>query len=144
MTALNRKLLRDLWRMRGEALAIALVTAAGTMAFITLLGTLLSLEKTQAAYYERFRFADIFANVRRAPEARASEIARIPGVRQVTTRIVHNVVLDVEGMREPVNSLLISAPRPGERALNDIYIRSGRLLRAGCTGEGVMFVRFVL
>ena len=60
MTGLNRKLLRDLWGMRGQAMAIALVTAAGTVAFITLLGTLLSLEKTQTAYYERARFADIF------------------------------------------------------------------------------------
>ena len=144
MTALNRKLLRDLWGMRGQALAIALVTAAGTMAFITLLGTLLSLEKTQVAYYERFRFADIFANVRRAPEARASEIARIEGVRQVTTRIVHNVVLDVQGMREPVNSLVISAPRPGEKGLNDIYIRSGRLVRPGATDEVVMIEPFAV
>ena len=88
MTGLDKKLLRDLWRMRGQALAIALVTAAGTMAFITLLGTLFSLEKTQAAYYERFRFADIFANVRRAPDARATDVARIRGVKQVSTRIV--------------------------------------------------------
>jgi putative ABC transport system permease protein len=128
--------------MRGQALAIALVTAVGTMAFITLLGTLLSLEKTQAAYYERFRFADIFANVRRAPDSRAAEIARIPGVRQVTTRIVHNVVLDVEGMREPVNSLVISAPRAGEYALNDIYIRNGRRVRPGSTDEVVMIEPF--
>lgn len=97
MRGLNRKLIRDLWRMRGQALAIALVTAAGTTAFITLLGTLLSLEKTQSAYYERFKFADIFANVRRAPESVANELVRIPGVKQVTTRIVFNVVVDVGG-----------------------------------------------
>ncbi|WP_407166078.1 ABC transporter permease [Bradyrhizobium sp. ORS 111] len=142
MRGLNRKLIRDLWRMRGQALAIALVTAAGTTAFITLLGTLLSLEKTQSAYYERFKFADIFANVRRAPESVANELVRIPGVKQVTTRIVFNVVVDVGGMREPINSLLISAPREGEATLNNIYIRKGRLVRPGSADEVVMIEPF--
>jgi putative ABC transport system permease protein len=142
MNGLNRKLIRDLWHMRGQALAIALVTAAGTTAFITLLGTLLSLEKTQAAYYERLRFADIFVNMRRAPESELNELARIPGVKQVTGRIVFNVVVDLGGKREPVNSLLISAPRPGEAPLNDIYIRKGRLVSPGSTDEVVMIEPF--
>ncbi|WGR90753.1 hypothetical protein MTX20_01495 (plasmid) [Bradyrhizobium sp. ISRA435] len=114
----------------------------GTTAFITLLGTLLSLEKTQSAYYERFKFADIFANVRRAPESVANELVRIPGVKQVTTRIVFNVVVDVGGMREPINSLLISAPREGEATLNNIYIRKGRLVRPGPADEVVMIEPF--
>lgn len=128
--------------MRGQALAISLVTAAGTLAFITLLGTLLSLEKTEKAYYERFRFADIFANARRAPDRLKEEIARIPAVKQVTTRIVYNVLLDVSGMHEPVNSLVISAPRAGEEPLNDIYIRSGRLVQPGAVDEVVMIEPF--
>lgn len=142
MKGLNRKLIRDLWRMRGQALAIALVTAAGTTAFITLFGTLLSLEKTQSAYYERFRFADVFANMRRAPEYALNELARIPGVKQATGRIVFNVVVDLVGIREPVNSLLISAPREGEAALNNIYIRKGRLVSPGATDEVVMIEPF--
>lgn len=142
MNGLNRKLIRDLWRMRGQALAIALVTAAGTTAFITLLGTLLSLEKTQSAYYERFRFADVFANMRRAPEFALRELARIPGVKQVSGRIVFNVVVDLGGAREPVNSLLISAPRPGEAPLNNIHIRKGRLVSPGSPDEVVMIEPF--
>src|SRR5918911_249932 len=143
LRSLDIKALRALWRMRPQALAIVLVTAAGTTAFITLLGTLSSVEKTQAAYYERYRFADLFANVRSAPESRAADIARIPGVRQVTTRIVHNVVLDIAGMDEPINSLLVSAPRHDQgpsaqadrrrhRALARIYL----LRRTGRDGAG--------
>ena len=138
LRTLDIKALRDLWRMRAQALAIVLVTAAGTTAFITLLGTLSSIEKTQAAYYERYRFADLFANVRSAPESRAADIARIPGVRKVTTRIVYNVVLDIAGMSEPINSLLVSAPRPGESPLNDIYLRRGRPVQIGSTDEVVL------
>jgi putative ABC transport system permease protein len=138
MRTLDRKLLRDLWRIRGQALAIALVTAAGTVAFVSLLGTLNSLTRTQAAYYERYRFADVFANARRAPDSRAAEIASIAGVRKVTSRIVHNVVLDIEGIDEPINGLLVSAPRPGTEALNDIHLRSGRRVQPGATEEVVL------
>ena len=142
MSALNIKLLRDLWRMRAQALAIVLVTAAGSAAFVMLLGTLHSLEQTQLAYYERYRFADIFENVRRAPDARAADLAHIAGVRKVTTRIVYNVVLDIAGMSEPVNGLLVSQPRPGEDALNNIYIRRGRLVEPLATNEVVMSETF--
>ena len=40
----------------------------------------------QTAYYERYRFADIFAEVKRAPERLGREIASIPGVARVETR----------------------------------------------------------
>lgn len=142
LSALNTKLLRDLWRMRAQALAIVLVTAAGSAVFVTLLGTLHSLEQTRAAYYERNRFADVFVNVRRAPDARAAELAAIPGVRSVTARIVYNVVLDVAGLDEPLNGLLVSQPRPGEGALNDVHVRRGRLARPGATDEVVLSETF--
>jgi putative ABC transport system permease protein len=142
VSALNLKLVRDLWRMRAQALAIVLVTAAGSAAFVMLLGTLHSLEQTELAYYERYRFADIFDNVRRAPDARAADLARIAGVRKVTTRIVYNVVLDIAGMSEPVNGLAVSQPRPEDNALNNIYIRRGRLVEPLAQDEVVMSETF--
>jgi len=68
MHPLDRKLLRDLWRRKGMALAIAVVIGAGLATFIMSIGALKSLDETRAAYYERYRFADIFATVKRAPE----------------------------------------------------------------------------
>ena len=58
--ALDRKLLRDLWEMKGQALAIAAVVAAGVTMYVTYLSNFDSLRRTQRAYYERFRFADVF------------------------------------------------------------------------------------
>lgn len=138
MQALNIKLMRDLWKMRAQAFAIVLVTAAGALAFVTLIGTLRSLDETQRAYYERYQFADIFSNVRRAPNYIAQELALIPGVRKVTTRIMHNAVLDIAGMDEPLNGLIISAPKAGEDALNNVHIRSGRMVRPGIDSEVVL------
>ena len=69
MHSLDRKLLRDLWRTKGLVLAIALVVATAVATFIMSLGALQSLEETRLAYYERYRFADVFAGLKRAPES---------------------------------------------------------------------------
>ena len=49
ISALNRKLLRDLAAMRGQAIAIALVVAAGVSLYITYLANFDSLRRTQQA-----------------------------------------------------------------------------------------------
>jgi putative ABC transport system permease protein len=127
MRALDRKLLRDLLRLRGQLLAIALVMAVGVAAVVMALGTLRSLEETRAAYYERHRFADVFAEVKRAPNELADRITSLPGVAAVETRISHYVLLDIEGMVEPASARLLSLPKHGAQRLNTLYMRSGRL-----------------
>ena len=123
--ALDRKLLRDLWEMKGQALAIAAVIAAGVAMFVTYLSNFDSLERTLNNYYERQRFADVFANATRAPERIASRIADIPGVVTVDTRVVAEVTLDVPGMNEPASGRLVSIPvRTGSR-LNAPLLRRG-------------------
>ena len=101
MRALNRKLFRDLWHLRTQALAIGLVISCGVATFVMSLSTLQSLEDTRAAYYERFGFAHVFVHVKRAPRSLAARLVALPGVAQVQTRIVAQVNLDVPGMIEP-------------------------------------------
>lgn len=127
MSVLDRKLLRDLWRLKTQALAIALVMAAGAATLIIGVGVHRSLDETRAALYERQRFADIFASVRRAPERLRQEIAEIGGVAAVETRIVETAVLDIEGMVEPASAMLVSVPDSGEEVLNALYMRLGRM-----------------
>jgi putative ABC transport system permease protein len=66
----------------------------------------------------------------------ADRLAAIAGVAQVSTRVTHNVVLDVPGMSEPVNGLLSSLPGPGD--LNQLHVRRGRLLLPGSVSETVV------
>ncbi len=127
MSALNRKLLRDLWHIRGQALAIAVVIACGISTVVMSFGTLASLELTRDAYYEQQRFAEVFAHLKRAPASLAERIARIDGVKRIDTRIVEAANLDVAGMDEPVLGRLISLPKSGAPALNQIVLRRGRL-----------------
>jgi putative ABC transport system permease protein len=127
MSVLDRKLLRDLWRLKTQVLAIALVMAAGVAILVIGVGTHQSLQETQTAYYERQRFADVFATVRRAPERLRSEIAEIPGVAAVETRIVEAAILDIEGVLEPASAQLVSVPDDHDQVLNALHIRLGRM-----------------
>ena len=58
MSALNRKLFRDLWRMKGQVFAILLVIASGVATAIMSISTHDSLRLTRAAFYRDYRFAD--------------------------------------------------------------------------------------
>ncbi|MEL6226062.1 MAG: ABC transporter permease, partial [Pseudomonadota bacterium] len=125
-SALDRKLLRDLVHMRGQGLAVSAIVACGVAIMVMSLGAVSSLELSRDTYYERFRLADVFSNAKRAPERLATDIANIDGVRTVQTRITHLVTLDIEGLGEPANGLLVSLPESGEPALNGVLLYSGR------------------
>ena len=128
MTAIDRKAFRDLWKIKGQALAIALVIASGVAMYIMSISNFESLRHNQRQYYDRYRFADVFAGAKRAPHWLEARIAAIPGVRALETRVVAGVTLDVEGMTEPVVGQLISVAERGGPALNDVALLEGRML----------------
>lgn len=135
---LNKKLYRDLWRLRGQALAVAMVVASGVAVLVMSLTTVEALEETSQAYYERYRFAHIFADLKRAPERLAHRIAAIPGVQAVQTRISHLAILDIEGFAEPVIGRVLSIPESGEPTLNHLALRAGRFVAPGRPDEVVI------
>ncbi len=128
MSILNRKVFRELARMRGQVIAITLVMACGIMLYVSSRHTYISLLQSQESYYANYRFADVFAGVKRAPASTAEEIARIPGVSRVRTRIVMDVNLDVPGLDEPATGRLVSMPERRRPVLNDVAIQAGRYL----------------
>jgi putative ABC transport system permease protein len=135
ISSLDRKLLRDLSQMKGQSFAIAVVIAAGVATFVNSRTILHSLELTRATFYERYRFADVFAEVKRAPDALAERLAVIPGVAQVETRIVQVVTLDVPDLPEPAVGQIISLPVTRPPRLNQLYLRRGRQLEVGRDDE---------
>jgi putative ABC transport system permease protein len=133
--ALNRKLLRDLWHLRGQVGAIALVVACGVAVVVTTRSAYESLALSQSSYYASYRFADVFANLKRAPESLHARLAAIPGVAELETRIVVQVTLDVPGLAEPAIGRLISIPERRVPILNDLHLRRGRWLEPGRRDE---------
>jgi putative ABC transport system permease protein len=137
MRALHIKLLRELRRLWAQVAAIALVMAAGVATLIIGIGTYQSLDQTRAVYYENNAFADIFANLTRAPRSLLDEVGTINGVRAVDGRIVKLATADIEGLDEPASVLLVSLPE-GPQPLNRLYVRSGRLPELGHTPEAAV------
>lgn len=142
MLALDRKLWRQLWQMRLQALAIAMVVASGVAIFIMSLSALDSLTITRDNYYREHHFAQVFANLKRAPLSVTQRIQAIPGVEKVETRVVTYVNLDIEGFGDPVSGHLISLPDHGTGLLNRLFLRSGRLVEPGRDNEIVLSEKF--
>lgn len=125
-STLTVKLFRDLWRLRGQAVAIAMVIAAGVGTLVMAVGLIASLEATRDAYYDRYRFADVFAPLVRAPEPLMDRIRRIPGVAAADSRITTRALLDVPQVAEPVTARVHSLPPSHDSALNRLVLREGR------------------
>jgi len=138
LSPLDIKLLRDIWHMRGQAIAVGMIVACGVAIMVMALGTLSTLSASRDAYYERYRFADVFASVRRAPESAAARLREIDGVQTVETRIVRLVILRIENVEEPANAQIVSLPDEGESVLNRIVLFQGRYPEARSPEEIVI------
>lgn len=130
-SALQRKLLRELTKLRGQLASIALVLAAGLACFVALRGTFDSLAAARDAYYEAQRFAHLLVRLERAPESLRERLAKIPGVRAIDTRIGQPVRVPIEGMPLPAYGHLLSLPADGSPSSNAPWLREGELPRRG-------------
>ena len=102
MALLDLKLRRDLLGLKSQALAVALVMACGLSMMIMTRSLILTLETTRDEYYRNYRFADVFAQLKRAPDAVADDLAAIRGVAAVQTSIALTGRLELPGDRKSV------------------------------------------
>jgi putative ABC transport system permease protein len=142
MKALDKKLWRDLWLMKGQALAIVLVIVSGVATFVMFISVMHSLNRTRDAFYRDFAFAEVFGTLKRAPESLKERIAAIPGVNLVETRVAADVKLDIKGFHEPVSARLMSVPNNGQPLLNKLYLRTGRMVDPAKDNEVVVSEAF--
>jgi len=138
MKALDLKLFRDLWHMRGQVLAIAAVIMGGVATLVMSLSTYDSLVMTRDRFYSEYRFAEVFANLKRAPESVAERLRDIPGVDRLETRVVAGVKLELAGFSDPITGLLLSLPDNGEPLLNALHLKQGRMVQPYSADEVVV------
>lgn len=142
MHMLDRKLVRDMRRLWAQSFAIALLLGCGVAILVLSFGTQRSLSETRQTFYERNRFADVFALAVRAPENLKADIEAIPGVSVVQTRISHFAILDIEGLVEPAMGQFLSIPGDGPPALNAPLLVSGRFPVPNASDEVVVNLPF--
>lgn len=140
--ALDRKLLRDLGRLRGQVITIALVVGAGIASWVTLRSAYTSLEEGRDAYYDRQRFADVFAGLESAPLSLVPRIEEIEGVESVYARLVERASLPVDFLDEPAIATIVSLPDEGEPPMNGVHLVSGRMPEPGHGDEVVLLEAF--
>ncbi|GAB4118337.1 MAG: ABC transporter permease [Wenzhouxiangellaceae bacterium] len=127
LSGLHKKLLRETWQMRTQVAAIALVIAGGMATWMIALTTIDSLQLSRDRFYQQYRFAELFAPLKRAPESVLQRILDIEGVVQAESRIVTSASLTLANFDEPVTALIHSIPDAGEPILNRLFLRSGSL-----------------
>ena len=138
MRPLDLKLVRDLGNMKGQTIAVALVMACGLAVMIMARSLIASLESARDAYYSKCRFANVFCDLKRAPNAFRSRLAEIPGVAAVDTRVTGSVILDLPGLKEPADGVILSLPEDRPQQLDLLFLRSGRLPESGINNEVVV------
>ncbi|MFQ3789648.1 ABC transporter permease [Halomonas sp. A29] len=131
MQTLHRKLYRDLWRLKGQALAIAMVIASGVMTLVLAVTTLESLSGARDRFYASHHFAEIFVEVKRAPLGMLEQLQRLDGVNLIEPRVRAAVRLAVPGYGDPVRGQLLSLPDGRQPLLNRLHLLAGNLPEAG-------------
>lgn len=144
MSALNRKLLREIWKHRGQMLSIAAVVAVGIMTVMTMRGAYESLLISRELYYKEARFPDIWVQLERAPESLHRRIQEIPGVASVDTRVTFIATLDVPRVDAPAMGRFVSIPEGQRPVLTDIHLKTGRYVTTGRRNEVIISENFAL
>ena len=142
MDVLNRKLLRNLWSSKGQSVAVAMVVLCGVSSLVCILSAYRSLRLTRDAYYERYRFADFWLPLEKAPAGGVQKVEALSGVLRAQGRIVKDVSVDVEGKVGPCTGRVISLPHRQGGAMNDIHLLSGRYFSPGVRNEVILSASF--
>jgi len=138
MMTLDRKLTRDLWRLRGQALAIAVVIAGGVMTLILSVTTLEALSGARERFYASHHFAEVFADVKRAPLGVVPRLQEIEGVNLIEPRVQAAMRLSVAGFDDPVRGLAQSIPDGRQPMLNRLHLVAGGLPEPGRDDQAVV------
>lgn len=142
MSTLDKKLLRELWQLRGQMLSIAAVVAVGVMTVLTMRGSYESLVLSRDLYYRDARFPELWAELERAPESLSERIASLPGVSAVRTRVTLAATLDVPSVEAPALGRFVSIPEERQSMLADLHVTAGRYIAPGRRDEVLISENF--
>ncbi len=142
--ALNKRLIRHMIHIWGQALAIMAVVLLGTASYISMSSAHKNLLLSRDVYYQQYDFADFFISLERAPASMVYRLEDIPGVRAVRGRIVKDALVDIPGVDEPRNIRMISMPERNRAVLNGVHVLSGRYFDEGVTDQVVLSQDFAL
>ncbi len=125
MSALNRKLSRELRQNKALLAAITSIMALGVMAFIYMRSIYFNLSMTQQEYYAQCNMADFSIELKKVPLAELAPIEQLPGVVSIRPRIQFFITVDLPRSEGPLNGLVLSMPDDRTPIINEILLRRG-------------------
>lgn len=128
MNILFRKLIRDIKEAKGQFISIFIVVTLGVMFYSGINGTFRNLSIAKDEYYKEYRFADIWADVYKAPESIVKRVKSLPFVKAAEGRIIKDTSMDIAG--ESATVRLITLPDKKKDIVNDIAMQSGSYFSA--------------
>ena len=128
--------------MKGQALAIAVVIALGVLLMVMMDGLVNTLDETREAYYERYRLANVYVPVTRAPNTLIDRIKSITNISAAEGRITGDALIDLNSVALPVRAKAISLPDFGAPILNDVLISEGRSINSQHRNEILLLRSF--
>lgn len=124
MKKLNKMIIREIFKSKGQFIAAAAVIFAGITMFSASYMSYQNLKNSVARYYEQYSFLDYYAELQSLSPAGVKEVKALDGVRDAIGRISADVGADM-GKNKRVTVRLISLPDSGQPAVNKLVFRSG-------------------
>jgi putative ABC transport system permease protein len=125
--AFNKKLLRDLSELKIQGLTLSFLLISGVSLLVASWSAYNSLSRAQHDYYEGYGFADVFAELKSAPESILSRLASIQEIERIESRIIQTGLVKPNGQTEPAVGKFLSLPQDLRLGINRIHLREGRL-----------------
>ncbi|MDQ2086240.1 FtsX-like permease family protein [Herbivorax sp. ANBcel31] len=122
---LHKKMLRDLLKNKVAYLACSVIIAIGLMIFVSMENTYINLNKSMNYFYNEYNFADAFATVESMPLNHLRGITDIPGIEQVSGKLVKDVRVLFSDREDNVYLRLVSVDLEENERLNDIWLMEG-------------------
>jgi putative ABC transport system permease protein len=126
VTGLDRKLLRDLFRLKWQIAAIALLIACGVSVTVMAFSAQQALKAAQDRFYAETRFGDVFAACKRAPLNLKGVLTQIPGIAEIDVRAQTSGLMQVPGLMRPATARVVSLPDDPRGGVNRIRLQQGR------------------
>jgi putative ABC transport system permease protein len=127
MGYLDRKMRRDLWRMKGRAIASVLLITMGAMLYVSFMAMMPTVQTFFYDYYEESDFTDFEVYVNHAFVNVTQQLEAIPGVDAVEPRLIFPASVALSSTEEVAGQLYgVNSSR--EMLVNRLTVTSGEYL----------------
>jgi putative ABC transport system permease protein len=124
MKALNKMLIRDMIKSKGQYIAAASVIFAGIIMFVACFMSYKNLDVSMNKYYKDYNFLDYYAKAQNITPKDMERVKAIAGVKKVESRIVMDVSANM-GESNRTTLRLISSIKDAPPLINKLYYKSG-------------------